>query len=148
MHTENSNDLIKDSRIMEDLLNALGISANYLSKKVGVSHGAIFHIKNGVNYLSNEMIDKIIKVYPNVNYQFLKHKELPVLLSEREIQTQMEMLNLPSNQSVSFTSISKFIGMPDKVEGFEVTLDRIEEKLDIILANMGLSFDEPDKIRS
>ena len=129
-------DTVKDSRTMEDLLNALGISANYLSKKVGVSHGAIFHIKNGVNYLSNEMIDKILQVYPNVNHKFLKHRELPILLSEREAQTQMEMLNIPSNQLISVGDLGKFIRMPDQ-------LDRIEEKLNMIMDNMKLTYDSP-----
>ncbi len=128
-------DTVKDSRIMEDLLNALGISANYLSKKVGVSHGAIFHIKNGINYLSNEMIDKIIQVYPNVNYRFLKHKEFPILLSEREIQTQMEMLRIPSNQSVSVSDLGRFIRIPNQN-------DRIEEKIDLILEKLGIDFDD------
>ncbi|MEG3657306.1 helix-turn-helix transcriptional regulator [Arenibacter palladensis] len=131
-------DTIKDSRTMEDLLNALGVSANYLSKKVGVSHGAIFHIKNGVNHLSNEMIDKIIMAFPNVSRRFLKHKELPILLSDQEMKMQMETLNLPSNNAISVNAISKFIGLPNQ-------LDRIEEKIDLIMEKLGIDFDGPDE---
>ncbi|PXX29132.1 helix-turn-helix transcriptional regulator [Arenibacter sp. ARW7G5Y1] len=139
-----SKDTVKDSRKMVDLLNALGITPNYLSKKVGVSHGAIFHIKNGINYLSDKMIEDIIKVYPNVNYKFLKHNELPVLLTDGEIQAQKEALNLPNNHNISVASITKFIGLPDQVEIAMTQLDRIEDKVNLIMNHLGLTYDNPD----
>lgn len=124
----------KDSRKMEDLLNALGVSANYLAEKVGTSHGAIYHIKNGVNNMSNGMIDRIIKAFPNVNHKYLKYDHLPILLNDSEVKEQMEILNIKQEGNVMLSTIERYLETPNQ-------LDRIEEKLNLLLKHSGIEFE-------
>ncbi|MRX65097.1 helix-turn-helix domain-containing protein [Maribacter luteus] len=129
-----NNDASKDSKKMEDLLQALGISANYLAEKVGTSHGAIYHIKNGVNNISNGMIERIIKAFPNVNHKYLKYDHLPILLNDNEVKEQMELLNIKPKNDVTLNTIQRYLETPNQ-------LDRIEQKLNLLLKQSGIAYD-------
>lgn len=68
----------------------------------------------------------IVKQYPNVNYNFLKKGQLPVLLSPNEIQAQMNIFNIPSNETTEFFKIKRLMEIPER-------LDLIEEMLQELL---------------
>lgn len=101
---ENSKKLT-DSEIMIKLLDRLRYSANAMSKKLKVTPSAIYHIMNGQNSISNDMAYKIIDLFPEVNYMFLKKGEEPILISralpsqskaESQISVPMSFDNIPS----------------------------------------------------
>jgi len=74
--------LLPDSQIMIKLLDRLRYSANALSKKLHVTPSAIYHIMNGQNAISDDMAYKIIDVFPEVNYMFLKKGEEPIITNK------------------------------------------------------------------
>lgn len=99
---------------MIKVLEALDITANAFAKKLNITPGSLYHIINGVNNLSNQMIDKIIHTFPNVNYNFLKNGEGEVILNDYEKRNQMNLFNIreDKNDSIDLT-----------VGGFNVKLD-------------------------
>ncbi len=85
------------SKKMDMLLDSLNISANKLSIRLDYSSPAtIYHIKEGRNKtISVDMIHRIVKEFPHVNYKFLKDDILPVLLTDKnEIQAQLNILGI------------------------------------------------------
>ena len=75
---------LSDAEIMKTLLKELRYSANQFSKDLGYSsHSTIYHIQNGRNQISDDLVDNIIKHFPQVSYWFLKRGKLPVVLDEK-----------------------------------------------------------------
>ena len=119
-----------DSDKINSVLTALDVSAHSMAVKLGYkSHSSVYHVINGINTLSDGMIDRIIKGYPNVNYEFLKRGQLPVLLSSNETQAQMNIFNIPTQDTNDFFKIKRIMNVPEE-------LDEIKEKLDEILSLM------------
>jgi predicted transcriptional regulator len=81
---------LEDSQIMIKLLDRLRYSANALSKKLNVTPSAIYHIMNGQNSISNDMAYKIIDLFPEVNYMFLKKGEEPIITNRVHTKQQEE----------------------------------------------------------
>lgn len=117
---------ISDPEKMKAVLNALDISAHALAQKCGYkSHASIYHVINEVNNLSDGMIDKIIRAAPNVNYNFLKKGELPVLLASEDMQAQLNVLNIPSNENSDFLRFKRFLEIPERLDKIENMLFRL-----------------------
>ena len=118
---------LTDSQKILDVINALDTSAHAFAIKMKYkSHSSVDHVIKGRNSLSEGMMDRIVKTFPNVNYNFLKKGELPVLLSSNEIQAQMNMLNIVSNDTNELYKIKRIMEVPEQ-------LDRIEGKLNQLL---------------
>lgn len=87
-----SNKDLADSEIMRQLLAELRYSALALANELGYkSHSTIHHILCDRNKISDDLIDKIIKRFPEVHYWFLKKGHLPVLLNEKLKQNQQNL---------------------------------------------------------
>lgn len=120
---------ITDPEKINAVLNALDISAHNLAQKCGYkSHASIYHVINEINSLSDGMIDKIVKAAPNVNYNFLKKGELPILLSEKEMESQLKMFNLPHTDTTDFIRFKRLMEIPER-------LDRLEEMILTLMEN-------------
>lgn len=125
---------ITDDKKLETVLNALGKSAHAFSKEMGYkSPASVYHILNQVNSLSQAMKDRILKVYPNVNALFLSDdSKLPVLLSGPELQTQMNLHNIPTIDSQGFMLFKKFLDLPNRLDKIERNIEIINKKLNNI----------------
>lgn len=62
---------ITDSQKMQRILDEIPISSYRLTQELNLSSGAIYHVLNGKNKLSKNMIDKICNQYPEVNKKYL-----------------------------------------------------------------------------
>ena len=62
---------ITDSQRMQTVLDEIPISSYRLTQELNLSSGAIYHLLNGKNKLSKNMIDKICTLYPEVNKKYL-----------------------------------------------------------------------------
>ena len=115
---------IEDSVKMQQILDALGLTANALSVKLGFkSHASIYHVINGINNFSTSMMEKIVHTFPNVNYNFMLNSQLPIILTDaRDIQNQMNLFNIPPSQNQKYDQIQRIMEVPGQ-------LDRIEEML-------------------
>ena len=63
--------IITDPQKMQTILDEIPISSYRLTQELNLSSGAIYHILNGKNKLSKNMIDKICNLYPEVNKKYL-----------------------------------------------------------------------------
>ncbi|WP_430611575.1 hypothetical protein [Flavobacterium sp. JP2137] len=83
---------------MQLLLQALEITANNLSVDLGYKNSmSIYYVINGRNKINEQMIKRIIKIYPSVNYLFLAYGELPVLVPPALAQSQKNMFGEVAN---------------------------------------------------
>ena len=122
---------LEDSKKLQNLLEALGLTANALHLKLNYkSHASIYHVLDGKANISKGMIDRIVKSIPSVNYNYLVHNELPILLDENATISQANKLNIPIQADTDVFKIKRMLDIPDQ-------LDRIEMKLDEFLSRNG-----------
>lgn len=85
---------LEDSEIMTKLLLELRYSALAFSKELGYkSHSSIDHIQKGKNKISEGLMDRIIKKFPEVNYWFLKKGSMPIILNDKLKRNQANLFN-------------------------------------------------------
>ena len=110
---------MKDSKIMSDLIEALGVTANSLAKSIDVTPGTIYHVLNDLNKISINLSLRIIKEFPQVNYNYLTEGELPILNEQKKI-----------------TSMENILGVKVKKPGFDdvpILLMNMNKKLDTLI---------------
>src|SRR5690606_36724302 len=104
---------ITDSQKILDVIEALGTNPRALGVKLSYkSPSTVNHVITGRNNMSEDMMDKIVKKFPNINYNFLKKAELPVLLSSNDIQAQRSLLNISPNDTNEFYKIKRIMELP------------------------------------
>ena len=117
---------MKDSEIMQSVLDALGINANYLATKLNFnSASTVYHILKEKNSISSDMRMKIIRAYPQVNYDFLNGGQLPIILDKVASQNQMNTFNLVPQDNRDFQTFQKFIDLPDRLRKVEEDIAEI-----------------------
>lgn len=106
---------LTDGQKIQAVLDELQITANHLSKKLDYkSPAAIYHVLEGRNSLSVGMMEKIITKFSNVNFSFLKTGEGKILLSESEMQNQMNFFNIAS--ATKENPLQAFADIPSKLD--------------------------------
>ena len=63
--------IITDAQKIQTILDEIPISSYRLTQELNLSSGAIYHVLNGKNNLSKNMIDKICSLYPEVSKKYL-----------------------------------------------------------------------------
>ena len=64
---------LKDSEILEKVLYALRVNKKQFSEELGYkSHMSIYYVGDGTNRITQDMINRIIIRYPEVNPIFLQ----------------------------------------------------------------------------
>lgn len=83
-----------DSERLRTVLDILGITAYKLAKELGYkTPSTVYHVTNGKNGLSHQLMEGIVKRYPTVNYLYLKNGQgNPLLTSEEEVLRQKNSL--------------------------------------------------------
>jgi hypothetical protein len=111
-----------DAEIMRMLLKELRYSGMAFGKELGYkSASTIHHILNGTNHISDEMVDKIIKVFPQVGFWFLKKGRLPVLLPEKLQQNQANLFRSETTKDTPDYSLETFTTL----KNIEVLLEKL-----------------------
>lgn len=117
---------IPDSEIMKKVLSELRYSALAFSKELGYSsHSSIDHILHDRNKISANLIDKIIKSFPEINYWFLKKGQEPIILNDKLKRNQANLFGktvvteLPDYSLETFTTL----------KNIEAILLRLEKSL-------------------
>lgn len=97
----NNNSGLSDSKRLKKILDLKFISANKLSRLLGYkSPASVYHVIEGRNNLSSDMISRLIKKFPDVNFRFLKEgKEEPLLTDQKQIQAQKNMFGSDDSMS-------------------------------------------------
>jgi len=117
---------LEDSEIIQQLLQELRFSGLKFAKTLGYSSaGTIHHILSGKNKISDDLVNTIIKHFPEVNYWFLKAGKLPILLDDKLARNQSNIIvgrdnNKPDYGLETFTTL----------KNIELTLGKILEVLE------------------
>jgi len=123
---------ISDAAKLQGVIDALGISANRLATELEYeSAQSVYHVLNEANKLSKGMKDRILKKYPNVNADYLSDRaRLPILLTGPDLQTQMNLFNIPSSEGQDFLKFKRLMEIPERMDTLERMFKQILEKLD------------------
>jgi transcriptional regulator with XRE-family HTH domain len=116
---ENSKKELEDSVIITNLLKELRYTQRAFALKIGITGPAIYNITNGINKISQGLIDRIIKEFPQVHYWYLANGKLPIIL---------ENPKLIHNQNNLFNTASPKDGVDYSLESF-LTLKNIEKAI-------------------
>lgn len=82
----------RSAEMLKETIDFIGITYYELSKELGYkSTSSIYHIKDGLNNISNSLAQKIVARYPQVNYLFLMGKEPNVEATNERIITQQNV---------------------------------------------------------
>ncbi|MCP1996690.1 hypothetical protein [Flavobacterium sp. HSC-61S13] len=108
---------------MQLLLNTLETNASSLANDLGYKNQmSIYFVLKGRNKITEQMIKKIIKIYPAVSYLFLAYGELPVIVPPAIAQSQKNM----------FGEVSNLEGLNSKLELLFKSQNRLLHKMDNI----------------
>lgn len=89
-----------DSEIIENVMHELRTNALQLSKDLGYkSPTSIYHIAKGRNNITVDLAERIVKLYPQVNFLYLVRGTPPIIKDNNQMQQNMmrsseELLNL------------------------------------------------------
>lgn len=120
---------LSDQEKMNMVIESLQTNPTAFASSLGFrSASTVHHITKGRNNISDGMIDKIINRFHNVNYNFLKKAELPVLLDKQRTIDQENFFNLVSSTdetSIDYNMFKRFLALPDKIESIEEILKEL-----------------------
>jgi len=120
---------LTDAQILEQVLNALDYNPNSFNVKLGYnSASTIPHVLKGRNGLSRGIKERIVNTFPNVNMNFLKFGQLPVLLTGGDLQAQANLLNiaLPKTEiPPALIDFNKISVIPEQLNRIEVMLNKL-----------------------
>lgn len=108
---------IDSAKVMQNVLNELNIKAPTFAKELGYSTAnTIYKITNGENLISDDMVDKIVKRFPNVHYWYLKKGTLPVLMENKNLQqAQANIFDSKKSHKLDY-NLESFVTLK-KIEG-------------------------------
>lgn len=108
---------IDSAKVMQNVLKELRIKAPSFAKELGYSTAnAIYNITSGVNVISDDMIDNIVKKFPNVHYWYLKKGTLPVLIENKKLeQAQANIFDSKKANKLDY-NLESFVTLK-KIEG-------------------------------
>lgn len=114
---------IPDSEIMEKVLAELRYSALAFANELKYkSHSTIHHILCGRNKISDDLVYRIIKRFPEVNHWFLKKGQLPVLLNDKLARNQSNLMGVkigldsPDYSTETFLALKKIESILLRIE--------------------------------
>jgi hypothetical protein len=120
---------LTDAQILEEVLNALDYNPNSLNTKLDYnSPSTIPHVLKGRNSLSRGIKERIVNTFPNVNMNFLKFGQLPVLLTGGDLQAQANLLNIALPKSEippALIDFNKISVIPEQLNRIEVMLNKL-----------------------
>ncbi|QRE03557.1 hypothetical protein [Flavobacterium psychrophilum] len=120
---------LKDSEILEQVLFALRVNKKQFSEELGYkSHMSIYYVGNETNRITQDMINRIIIRYPEVNPIFLQKGEGDPL--RFKTQSKAEKFN----HEKPIITIEQFASIPEKLNDIELKINEQSEILKKILS--------------
>lgn len=119
---------LSDKEIIQNVMDSLGIKSPEFAKELELSSvTSIYNIKNGVHGISNEMINKIITKYPEVNYLYLKRGQGTPLRNQGADTTIQKNLFSKTTKEITLHDLLK---MPEKLEKLEQEVEDLKNKIE------------------
>lgn len=115
----------EDKVIIEDVIHALRLNKKSFSKELKYkSHMSIYYVADGTNRLSEDMINRIMIRFPEVNYLFLKTGQGNPIASKEERKNQENIFNIEQNKKTPFQD---FVDLPERIKSMEQKMDQMLE---------------------
>lgn len=121
---------IDSAKIMKNVLDALRYKAPSFAKELELTPNAIYNITKGENVISDDLIDKIVKKFPNVHYWYLKKGTLPIIVTNSISQAQANIFS-SKEKSPDFGKES-FLALKDMAETMNEQLEVLKEIRDLL----------------
>lgn len=94
--------VLHDKKILQDVIDTLNLTGNKFAKHLKYKASAsVYHILEGRNNLSPEIIERIIKGFPAISYVFLTTGKGSPILTPAEQQAQKNLFRHLYPESVS-----------------------------------------------
>ncbi|WP_339833206.1 hypothetical protein [uncultured Flavobacterium sp.] len=104
---------LENKEILDNVIEALGVKKPEFRKALKYSSNTtIYNVYNGVHGISNDMINRILNAYPEVNHLYLKRGHGTPL--KTEVSESFSNINADEN-----ISINEFLNLPKKVKLLE-----------------------------
>lgn len=118
-----------DSEILNQLIEALGLTANSFAVKLEYkSVASVYHVISGLNQFSQGMHVRILNTFPNVNPDFLKTGEGNPLLDKEDLIHENNMKNIPNSGQNGF--FEELYSIPSRIN----KLIRLQEETNSLLS--------------
>ncbi len=111
---------LSDNEILVNVMSALGIGVKDFAKKLDVADSTIYAVKQGTNNLSENLINKIIYAYPQINYVYLRTGNGEVLRDNIQQVMQKNIL-VTRNKEISLIA--------EKIDLLEIRIISMEQKI-------------------
>ena len=126
---------LTDSEVILKVIEALGETINSFAVKLEYkSTAAVYHVVNGINFLSEGMMIRIVNTFPQVNYTFMKtrgEKGEPLLSNEEKI-NQANLFNIPLKNNTTI-DLAYWLLIPGKIDKLLQEQEKTNELLEQIL---------------
>lgn len=119
---ENPQKKLEDNVIIEKLLKEMRYSANSFAKELGLTASAIYHIIKGENKLSQDLANRIILRFPEVNLLFLTLGQEPIILHKHTAQSQKNVLD------EDIPNLNSFDSIPGTLKNIEKLMQELVEQ--------------------
>lgn len=115
---------ISDAEIIAKIMTAVKENGNSMSIALGYKNPrSIYAILGGENKISTNMANKIVDVFPQVNYLFVTRGELPILIDQSKAIGQQHILGFSKESP-------KLEDVPQLLSDILKELKSISNKLD------------------
>lgn len=119
-----------DGNKINVLLEALDLTANAFAVKLKYkSPATVYHIINGINQISDGFITRVVTMFPDVSYRFMKEGEGEVILKDDAKINQGNFFNTADRKS----DFEEFGNLPNKIDKLIYLQTRTNELLEIFL---------------
>lgn len=126
---------------IEKLEEFLGISANQIAIKIGISSETIYSIKNGrISDISQNVANKLLRVYPEISELWLKAGVGPMVVTPGESKNSATASDCSANviQSPNAITTINAAAMDEIVRNNEFLRDEIRRMHDLIASIVNL----------
>lgn len=130
---------ITDAEILKNVIEKLRINANRMARDCEYkSKASIYHVLNGINNITDDMISRIMKAYPEVSYIYLKKGEGSITLTDSQIQNQKNLLQGSNKEKLSSLDIIDRISKSISLNHYQMqsTLNETNKLLKDILVEL------------
>ncbi len=119
---------LTDAEILQNVINAIGVRIPEFRTKLGfATNTTIYNVLKNVNGISSDMINRILKYYPEVSYLYLKKGEGKPIRVGPAVTNQKNILELHDKEE--FLNIYDFLKLPEIVEELKNRIFVLEKEI-------------------
>jgi len=120
---------LTDKEILKNVIDALGVKKPEFRKKLKYnSNTTIYNIFNEVHGISNDMINRIIQAYPEVNYLYLKRGVGKPLKADS-----IASKNIIDDKTPDELTVNELLTLPKRIEKLEELVATLQNQINNLI---------------